>query len=129
MKIDRRLALTITIGILVTVLVYIGLVTSLERPTLSRLPISKEDAISILIEEMNSDTFDLGDFVTEFVHIKGNGSFYESDVNSNHVGRHLGDAQPTVNTASYFTWKITNKMDNSTYFLDHLNGEIVSEIR
>jgi hypothetical protein len=129
MKIDRRLALTITIGILVTVLVYIGLVTSLERPTLSRLPISKEDAISILIEEMNSDTFDLGDFVTEFVHIKGNGSFYESDVNSNYVGRHLGNAQPTVNTASYFTWKITNKMDNSTYFLDHLNGEIVSEIR
>jgi hypothetical protein len=128
MKIDKRLVLTTTIGIVVTVLVYIGIVTSLERPTLSRLPISKEDAISIMIAE-NLGTFNRGDLVTEFVYIRGNGSFYESDVNSNHVGKHLGDAEPTVNSANYFAWKITNKKDSTTYFLDSLNGEIVSKMR
>jgi hypothetical protein len=128
MKIDKKFALTITISILVTILVYIGIVTSLERPTLSRTPISKENAISIVINNRNLASSDRQDFVTEFVHIKGNGSFYESNLNSNHVGRYLGDSHPTMNNANYFVWKVTDKKNNFTYFLDKLNGEIVSEI-
>jgi hypothetical protein len=128
MKIDKKFALTITISILVTILVYIGIVTSLERPTLSRTPISKENAISIVINNRNLASSDRQDFVTEFVHIKGNGSFYESNLISNHVGRYLGDSHPTTNNANYFVWKVTNKKNNFTYFLDKLNGEIVSEI-
>jgi hypothetical protein len=128
MKIDKKFALTITISILVTILVYIGIVTSLERPTLSRTPISKENAISIVINNRNLASSDRQDFVTEFVHIKGNGSFYESNLNSNHVGRYLGDSHPTINNANYFVWKVTDKKNNFTYFLDKLNGEIVSEI-
>lgn len=128
MKIDKKFALTITISILVTILVYIGIVTSLERPTLSRTPISKENAISIVINNRNLASSDRQDFVTEFVHIKGNGSFYESNLNSNHVGRYLGDSHTTINNANYFVWKVTDKKNNFTYFLDKLNGEIVSEI-
>ena len=128
MKIDKKFALTITISILVTILVYIGIVTSLERPTLSRTPISKENAISIVINNRNLASSDRQDIVTEFVHIKGNGSFYESNLNSNHVGRYLGDSHPTINNANYFVWKVTDKKNNFTYFLDKLNGEIVSEI-
>lgn len=128
MKIDKKFALTITISILVTILVYIGIVTSLERPTLSRTPISKENAISTVINNRNLASPDRQDFVTEFVHIKGNGSFYESNLNSNHVGRYLGDSHPTINNANYFVWKVTDKKNNFTYFLDKLNGEIVSEI-
>jgi hypothetical protein len=128
MKIDKKFALTITISILVTILVYIGIVTSLERPTLSRTPISKENAISIVINNRNLASSDRQDFVTEFVHIKGNGSFYESNLNSNHVGRYLGDSHPTMNNANYFVWKVTDKKNNFTYFLDKLNGELVSEI-
>jgi hypothetical protein len=128
MKIDKKFALTITISILVTILVYIGIVTSLERPTLSRTPISKENAISIVINNRNLASSDRQDFVTEFVHIKGNGSFYESNLNSNHVGRYLGDSHPTINNANYFVWKVTDMKNNFTYFLDKLNGEIVSEI-
>jgi hypothetical protein len=128
MKIDKKFALTITISILVTILVYIGIVTSLERPTLSRTPISKENAISTVINNRNLASSDRQDFVTEFVHIKGNGSFYESNLNANHVGRYLGDSHPTINNANYFVWKVTDKKNNFTYFLDKLNGEIVSEI-
>ena len=127
MKIDKKFALTITISILVTILVYIGIVTSLERPTLSRTPISKENAISIVIDNRNLTSSDRQHFVTEFVHIKGNGSFYESHLNSNHIGRYLGDSHPTINNANYFVWKVTDKKNNFTYFLDKLNGEIVSE--
>ena len=128
MKIDKKFALTVTISIIVTILVYIGIVTSLERPTLSRTPISKENAISIVIDSRNLTSSDRRDFVTEFVHIKGNGSFYESDLNSNNVGRYLGDSHPTINNASYFVWKVTDKKNNFTFFIDNLNGEIVSEI-
>lgn len=128
MKIDKKFALTIAISILVTILVYIGIVTSLERPTLSRTPISKENAISTVINNRNLASSERQDFVTEFVHIKGNGSFYESNLNSNHVGRYLGDSHPTINNANYFVWKVTDKKNNFTYFLDKLNGEIVSEI-
>lgn len=127
MKIDRKFALTVTISILVTILVYIGIVTSLERPTLNRTPLSKENAISILIDNRNINSSNGQDFGTEFVHIKGNGSFYESNLNSNHVGRYLGDSNPTINNANYFAWKITDKTNNFTYFIDNLNGEIVSE--
>ncbi len=87
MKIDKKFALTVTISILVTILVYIGIVTSLERPTLSR-----------------------------------------TNLNSNHVGRYLGDSHPTTNNANYFVWKVTDEKNNFTYFIDNLNGEIVSEI-
>ena len=127
MRIDKKFALTVSISILVTILVYVGIVTSLERPTLSRTPISKENAILIVINNRNLTSSVLQDFVTEFVHIKGNGSFYESNLNSNHVGRHLGDSHPTINNANYFVWKVTDKMNNFTYFVDNLNGEIVSE--
>lgn len=128
MNIDKKFALTVTISVLVTILVYIGIITSLERPTLSRTPISKEEAISIVIDNRNLISSDGQDFVAEFVHIKGNGSFYESDLNSNNIGRYLGDSRPTVNNANYFVWKVTDKENNFTYFVDNSNGEIVSEI-
>jgi hypothetical protein len=128
MKIDKKFALTVTISIFVTILVYIGIVTSLERPNLSRTPISKENAISIVINNRNLTPSDRQDILTEFVHIKGNGSFYESNLNSNYVGRYLGDSHPTINNANYFVWKVTDKRNNFTYFIDNLNGKIVSEI-
>jgi hypothetical protein len=127
MKIDKKFALTVTISILVTILVYIGIVTSLERPTLSRTPISNENAISIVMDDRNLTSSDRRDFVTEFVHIKGNGSFYESNINSNNVGRFLGDSHPTINNANYFAWEVTDKKNNLTFFIDNLNGDIVSE--
>jgi hypothetical protein len=127
LKIDKKFAVTVTISILVTILVYIGIVTSLERATLSRTPLSEENAVSIVIDKKNLNSSDQ-DFVTEFVNIKGNGSFYESNINSNYVGTHLGDSHPTINNANYFAWKVTDRMNNFTYFVDALNGEIVSEI-
>lgn len=127
LKIDKKFAVTVTVSILVTILVYIGIVTSLERPTLSRTPLSEENAVSIVIDKKNLNSSDQ-DFVTEFVNIKGNGSFYESNTNSNYVGTHLGDSHPTINNANYFAWKVTDRMNNFTYFVDALNGEIVSEI-
>ncbi|MGI0043662.1 MAG: hypothetical protein ACRD47_08115 [Nitrososphaeraceae archaeon] len=128
LKIDKKFAVTVAISILVTILVYIGIVTSLERPTLSRIPLTEENAVSIVIDKKNLNSSDRQDFVTEFVHIKGNGSFYESNLNSNYVGKHLGDSHPTINNANYFAWKVTDRVNNFTYLIDPLNGEIVSEI-
>ena len=128
MKLDKKFAVTITVSITVTVLIYIGIITSLDRPTLSRIPISEDNAISIMIDNRNLTYSDRQDFVTAFVHIKGNGSFYESNLDSNYVGQFLGNSHPTINNANYFAWKVTDKKNNFSYFIDNLNGEIVSEI-
>ena len=63
MRIDKKFALTVSISILVTILVYIGIVTSLERPTLSRTPISKENAILIVIDNRNLTSSELQDLL------------------------------------------------------------------
>jgi hypothetical protein len=79
------------------------------------------------MDDRNLTSSDRRDFVTEFVHIKGNGSFYESNINSNNVGRFLGDSHPTINNANYFAWEVTDKKNNLTFFIENLNGDIVSE--
>lgn len=126
--VDRKIILTATVAIFVTFLVYIGLLTSLERPTIDRLPIPAEAAISIIIKENNLTKTDKPtDFTSKYVYIRGNGSFYQSEPNSNSIGKGLGKAEPTMTAGNHFAWMITNNKDNSTYFVDHVNGDIVSQ--
>src|SRR5215510_15147795 len=106
MRIDKKFALTVSISILVTFLVYIGIVTSLETPTLIRTPISKEKAILIVINNRNLTSSVLQNFFIEFIHIKGYGLFYESILNTNHVGIHLSDFHPSIINSNYFLCKI-----------------------
>ncbi|MGB5091426.1 MAG: hypothetical protein WBN72_10830, partial [Nitrososphaeraceae archaeon] len=51
--IDKKIIVTVSFGILVTIIVYLGIVDSLNRPSLSRLPISPDVAISRLVSTFN----------------------------------------------------------------------------
>jgi hypothetical protein len=70
---------------------------------------------------------DTKDLFVEHVYIVGNGSFFESNINSNSIGKYLGRSEPTKTAGDYFAWKVTNKKNNKTYFIDEIDGEIISQ--
>jgi len=72
--------------------------------------------------------FGVGIGVAVLVYIGGNGSFFESNLDSNSIGKYLGRSEPTKTGGNYFAWKITNKNYNRTFFIDQLDGEIISQM-
>jgi hypothetical protein len=111
------------VGVITMFLVYIALQTSLKVPSLDRLPILPGAAVSIV---MKNDSYSLDDFTTRYVYIKGNGSIYESDPNSNSIGQYLGSTgEITMTTGNHFAWEVTNKRGNSLYYVDSMTGEII----
>ena len=111
-------------------LVYIALQNSLKEPSLSQLPIMSEKAVSIVLKYKNGsiESYNLKDFVTRFVYVKGNGSVFESNPDSNSVGRYLGSAgDSTITTGNHFAWEILDKKDVSLYYVDSITGDIVMQ--
>ncbi len=98
---------------------------SLLFPTFFSIPISNEEAMSIVVHKLNITKYNVFDFSTMYVYLKGDGSIFESNINSNSTGKYIGKTEPTITTGSYFTWEIKNNKDD--YFLDSTTGEIVSE--
>jgi hypothetical protein len=108
--------------------VYIALQTSMKVPSLDRLPILPSAAVSIV---MNNDdgvanSYNPDDFTTRYVYIKGNGSLFESDPNSNSIGKYLGTTgEITMTTGNHFAWEVTNKKGNLLYYVDSITGDII----
>jgi hypothetical protein len=116
------------VGVIAMFLVYIALQTSLKVPSLDRLPILPSAAVSIVMKNDDgfADSYSVDDFTTRYVYIKGNGSIFESDPNSNSVGQYLGSTgEITMTTGNHFAWEVTNKRDNSLYYVDSMTGETI----
>jgi hypothetical protein len=132
---DKKIFISIAVGIATMFLVYIGLQSSLNKSSFSRLPILPETAISIVLQEEqkykkeeNLTNTDLNNFSTRYVYIKGNGTIFESNVNSNSIGKYIGKTdEPTITTGNHFAWEVKNKKDNSTYYVDHVTGAVVAK--
>ena len=92
-------------------LTYLALQDSLTRPSLSRLPISSQIAVSIIIQQENLTQNDLNRFSTNYVYMKGDGSIYDSDVSSNAIGRYLDTTEPTITAGNHFAWEVKNKQN------------------
>lgn len=122
---DKKIAILIAIGIAVTVLIYLGLQNSLKVPALFSAPLSSEAAIAIVAQKQNLTRYNINDFSTRYVYIKGDGSLFDSDVNSSSIGKYLGRTEPTMTTGNYFSWEV--KKNNYAYYVDSATGEIVSK--
>jgi uncharacterized protein YpmB len=123
-----KIVISLAIGIMMTFFVYVALQDSLNRPSLSRLPIAYDTAISIVMKKENLTQSDLNDFSTRYVYIRGNGSIFESDSNTNSIGKYLGRSQePTITTGNHFAWEVKYKKNNLTFYVDHATGEIIAE--
>ena len=121
---DKKLATLIAIGIAMTALVYLGLQNSLKVPALFYAPLSSEAAVAIVAQKQNLTQYNINDFSIRYVYIKGDGSLFESDANSNSIGKYLGKTETTITTANYFSWEV--KKNNYAYYVDSATGEIVA---
>jgi hypothetical protein len=123
---DKKIAILIAIGIAMTVLVYLGLQNSLKVPALFYAPLSSEAAVAIVAQKQNLTQYNINDFSIRYVYIMGDGSLFESDVDSNSIGKYLGKTETTtITTANYFSWEV--KKNNYAYYVDSATGEIVAK--
>lgn len=130
-----KVIVSASVGIIATFLVYSGLQDSINRPSLTRLPLPSDIALDIVIKEENLTVTDPKDFSAQYVHIKGDGRIFESDPNSNAIGKYIRRAQePTITTGNHFAWEIKyhdNAKGNSSnsiyYYVDHATGEIIAQ--
>ncbi len=125
-KMDNKLVISIASGTIVTFLVYLGLQYSLNLPILSRQPITSEMAISIVVKKQNLTSIDLNNFSTRYVYIEGDGNIFESNIDTNSIGKYLGKAGPTITTGNHFVWEVTNTKNGDTYYVDNVTGEIIA---
>jgi hypothetical protein len=110
------------------IIVYIALQVSTKVPSLSRIPIMSDTAVSIVMrnEDRFADSHNSNDFATRFVYIKGNGSIFEADPNSNSIGEYLGSAGETsITTGNHFAWEVMDKKGSLLYYVDSITGEII----
>ena len=123
-----KLSLSIIVGVITMFLVYIAIQDSIKVPSLSRIPILSDTAVSIVTENEDgfADSHNSNDFTTRFVYIKGNGSIFESDPISNSIGEYLGSTgEVTMTTGNHFAWEVMDKKGNSLYYVDSITGEII----
>ena len=124
---NKKMIVSISVGVGVMLLTYLALQDSLNRPSLNRLPISSQTAVSIILKQENLTQNKLSDFLTNYVYIKGDGAIYESEVSSNSIGRYIDTTEPTITTGNHFAWEVKNKQSHKRYYVDHVTGEVISK--
>jgi hypothetical protein len=124
MIVDKKIPIFIAVAIVATLVVYLALEISLFFPTFFSTPITSEEAVSIVAHRLNLTNSDVNAFSSRYVYIKGDGSIFGSNMNSNSIGKYIGKTNPTITTGNYFAWDI--KHNNDDYFIDSTTGEIIS---
>jgi hypothetical protein len=123
--IDKRIIVTISFGILVTIVVFLGIVDSLNRPSISRLPISPDIAISRVMSTLDISKNQI-DRSPQYVYVKSDGTVYESNPELNNVGKIIGNTEPTNTGGSHFAWEINDFQSKKKYYVDATMAEIIS---
>jgi hypothetical protein len=123
--INKRTMITISFGILVTIVVFLGIQDSLNRPSISRLPVSPDVAISRVLTVFNVSENQI-DRSPQYVYVKSDGRVYESNPELNNVGKIIGITEPTNTGGSHFAWQINDILSKKRYYIDAVIGEIVS---
>jgi hypothetical protein len=121
-----RLAITVGIGILVTVFVYFGLRDSLNHPSIIRTSIPPDIALNIVRNAFNISQTDSVSLKSNYVYLKPNGEVYQLDYESNRIGEFLDKSEPTITGGSHYALQIRDTQSNKTYYVDYVTGEIVS---
>jgi hypothetical protein len=123
--INKRILITLSFGILVTLIVYFGLQDSQNRPSLSRLPISPDIAILRVVNSMNLSENQI-EKSTQYVYVKSDGNVFESNPELNDVGKNIGTTEPTLTGGSHFAWEIIDFERKQKYYVDSVMAEIIS---
>jgi hypothetical protein len=117
--------ITISFGVLVTIVVFLGIQDSLTRPSISRLPISPDVATSRVLTIFNISEHHINKS-PQYVYVKSDGTVYESDPELNNVGKIIGNTEPTNTGGSHFAWEINDFQSKKKYYIDAVIAEIIS---
>ena len=98
----KRVLLSLAVGVVVTYLVYLGLMDALNRSSINYLSISNETAVSLIAQNYNLSSQELNNINSKYVYIKGNGDIYESKKDTNLIGTYVGKTSPTLSTWKSF---------------------------
>jgi hypothetical protein len=123
----KKLLISLAVAAIITYLVYISLIDSLSRPSISYLSISNDTAISIIAKQNNLTASHIDNIISKYVYVKGNGEIYDSKMDTNFIGNYLGKTSPTITTGNHFGWEVYLPNINKTYYIDHLTGETISK--
>ncbi|HEX2305024.1 MAG TPA: hypothetical protein VHH33_01925 [Nitrososphaeraceae archaeon] len=123
--IDKRTMITISFGILVTIVVFLSIQDSLNRPSISRLPISPDVAISSVLSTFNISENQI-DRSPQYVYVMSDGTVYESNPELNSVGKIIGSTEPTNTGGSHFAWEINDFQSKKKYYIDAVIAELIS---
>jgi predicted small secreted protein len=121
-----RFAITVGIGIVVTVFVYFGLQDSLKHPSIIRTSIPPETAENIVRNAFNISQADSVNLKTNYVYLNSNGEVYQLNSESNRIGEFLEKSEPTNTGGSHYALQIKDTQNNKSYYVDYVTGEIVS---
>lgn len=125
----NKVLLSFSVGIIITIGVYFALTNSLTRPSINRIAISEDTAKLVVMRLENKSSEDIKYLSGEYVYIRGNGSVYQSNPDNNDIGKFIENLNYTITGGNHFTWKIRDNLSKTFYFIDHVNGQLVSKWR
>ena len=123
--VNKRFLITMSFGILVTLVVFLGLQDSQNRHSLSRLPIPPDVAIARVVSTYNISE-DRLDKHPLYVYVKSDGNVYESNPEQNNIGKIIGHTDTTNTGGSHFAWEINDLQGRQKYYVDAVIAEIIS---
>lgn len=118
--------ITATVGVLATILVYFGLQESLNRPSISNIPVPPEVVLKIVAKQFNISAADSTDLKFNNVYVNPNGEIYQSDSEFHTIGALLGKTEMTETGGSHYAWEIKDLANKRSYYVDHVTGQIIS---
>src|SRR5688500_20350634 len=116
----KRVLLSLAIASVITYLVYLGMMDSLNRTSINYLSISNDTAVSIIFKHENLSSHHLNNIHSNYVYIKGNGEIYESKKDTNFICNYIGKTSQTITTGHHCGCQINFQALNQTYYVVYL---------
>jgi hypothetical protein len=124
--VPSRLLITAAIGGLATILVYFGLEDSLNRPSISNIPVPPDIVLKIVAKQFNISSQDSKNLKFNNVYVNPSGEVYQSDSEFNSIGSLLGKTEVTETGGSHYAWEISDTANRKSFYVDHVTGQIIS---
>ncbi len=106
--VPSRLLITASIGVVATILVYFGLEESLNRPSISNIPVPPDLVLKIVAKQFNISSQDSKNLKFNNVYVNPSGEVYQSDSEFRSIGSLLGKTEVTETGGSHYAWEISD---------------------
>jgi hypothetical protein len=124
--VPSRLLITASIGVVATILVYFGLEESLNRPSISNIPVPPEVVLKIVAKQFNISSKDSNNLKFNNVYVNPSGEVYQSDSEFRSIGSLLGETEVTETGGSHYAWQISDPASRKSFYVDHVTGQVIS---